>query len=388
MGSILRVAIVRTTLHKGSGQVVHITELAKRLRKKGVQITILTRECWEDLSPINAVKVEFKGSNIPFIRHFGFMAKSTMLIKEFDIVHTQYHPGVFTGNFVRTLRKIPHVFTFHGYAPMRSWHNPKQKLKMFDHTLGTIMALHAKVDRIIAISYYIQNILTRFYKVDQAKISVIYNGVDIERFKPNIDGSILKTKYNLNDSPIILYLGRMDPYKGVQFLLRALPLVLEKVPTAKFIVAGATRFDKINIQDFVLSKRIRNSLIFTGYLSETEVPLLYAICDMFCYPSMWEGFGLTPAEAQASAKPVVAFNHCAIPEVVKNNETGILVEPKDHKKMAEAIIKLVKDMNLRKHMGNEARKRVEKLFTWDLSAKKTFEVYRNVVEDKGINIEN
>ncbi len=388
MGSILRVAMVRTTLHKGSGQVVHITELAKRLRKKGVQINIFTRECWEDLSPIKTVKVEFKGSSLPFIRHFGFMARSSMLIKEFDIVHTQYHPGVFTGNFVRTLRKIPHVFTFHGYAPMRSWQNPKQKLKMFDHTLGTIIALHAGVDRIIAISYYIQDILTRFYKFDQAKISVVYNGVDIERFQPNIDGSSLKTKYNLDDSPTILYLGRMDPYKGVQFLLRALPLVLEKVPNAKFIIAGATRFDRIRVQDFVLSKKIRNSLIFTGYVSEAEVPLLYAICDMFCYPSLWEGFGLTPAEAQASGKPVVAFNHCAIPEVVKNNETGILVEPKDDKKMAEAIIKLLKDMNLRKFMGNQGRKRVERHFTWDLSAKKTFEVYQNVVEDKGINVEN
>jgi glycosyltransferase involved in cell wall biosynthesis len=380
--------MVRTTLHKGSGQVVHMAELAKRLGEKGVQINIFTRECLEDLSPIKTVKVEFKGSSLPFIRHFGFMARSSALIKEFDIVHTQYHPGVFTGNFVRTLRKIPHVFTFHGYAPIRYWHNPKQKLKMFDHTLGTIMALHAGIDRIIAISYYIQDILTRFYKFDQAKISVIHNGVDIERFQPNINGSILKTKYDLDDSPTILYLGRMDPYKGVQFLLRALPIVLEKAPTAKFIIAGATRFDKITVQDFVLSKKMRNSLIFTGYVSEAEVPLLYAICDVFCYPSMWEGFGLTPAEAQASGKPVVAFNHCAIPEVVKNNETGILVEPKDHKKMAEAIIKLVKDMNLRKHMGNEARKRVEKLFTWDLSAKKTFEVYRNVVEDKGINIEN
>lgn len=380
--------MVRTTLHKGSGQVVHITELAKRLRKKGVQINIFTRECWEDLSPIKTVKVEFKGSSLPFIRHFGFMARSSMLIKEFDIVHTQYHPGVFTGNFVRTLRKIPHVFTFHGYAPMRSWQNPKQKLKMFDHTLGTIIALHAGVDRIIAISYYIQDILTRFYKFDQAKISVVYNGVDIERFQPNIDGSSLKTKYNLDDSPTILYLGRMDPYKGVQFLLRALPLVLEKVPNAKFIIAGATRFDRIRVQDFVLSKKIRNSLIFTGYVSEAEVPLLYAICDMFCYPSLWEGFGLTPAEAQASGKPVVAFNHCAIPEVVKNNETGILVEPKDDKKMAEAIIKLLKDMNLCKFMGNQGRKRVERHFTWDLSAKKTFEVYQNVVEDKGINVEN
>ncbi|MCW4043350.1 MAG: glycosyltransferase family 4 protein, partial [Candidatus Bathyarchaeota archaeon] len=292
-----------------------------------------------------------------------------------------YHPAIFTGNFVRALRNIPHVFTFHGYAPMRSWYNPKQRLKMLDHTIGTIMALHTGVDRVISISSYIKDVLLRFYKVNPEKISVIYNGVDIDRFQPDHNASVLKEKYDLENFPTVLYLGRMDPYKGVQFLLKALPLILEELPHAKFIIGGATRFDRIRLKDLTLSKKMRKSLIFTGYLSKEEVPLLYALCDVFCYPSMWEGFGLTPAEAQASGKPVVAFNHCAIPEIVKNSETGILVNPGDHYKMAEAIIQLLKDTDLRYSMGKEGRKRVEKLFTWDSCAEKTLEVYKLVTEE-------
>ena len=125
---------------------------------------------------------------------------------------------------------------------------------------------------------------------------------------------------------------------------------------------------------------MRKSIIFTGYISNEEVPLLYSLCDVFCYPSMWEGFGLTPAEAQSSGKPVVAFNHCAIPEIVKNNETGILVNPGDHHKMADAIIQLLKDTDLRYSMGKEGRKRVEKLFTWDSCAEKTLELYKLLAE--------
>ncbi|MBS7627114.1 glycosyltransferase family 4 protein, partial [Candidatus Bathyarchaeota archaeon] len=157
-------------------------------------------------------------------------------------------------------------------------------------------------------------------------------------------------------------------------------LVTEHIPNVKFIVAGGTRFDRMKIQNYITSGKIRRSIIFTGYLPGSEVPLLYSACDVFCYPSMWEGFGLTPAEAQASAKPVVAFNHCAIPEVVKNNETGILVNPRDHKGLAEAIVKLLRDPDLRREMGEEGRRRVERLFNWDNVVDKTVEVYRQVTE--------
>lgn len=379
----MRVAIVRTTLHKGSGQTIHIRELAKRLSNKGVEAKVFAREATGDISPVEPTEVKFRGSSIPFIRHFGFMAKCGMLVDRFDLVHTQYHPGIFAGNFVRTLRKIPHVFTFHGYAPIRSWTNPAQKLKMLDHTLGTIIALHSGVDRVIAISQYIKKILIEFYHFDKARISLIYNGVDVERFRPGIDGSSVRVRYGIHDSPTVLYLGRMDPYKGVQFLLRAAPIVLQELPNAKFVVAGGTRFDQVKIQDLTSSPKIRNALVFTGYVPEGDVPSLYAACDVFCYPSLWEGFGLTPAEAQASAKPVVAFNHCAIPEVVRDGETGMLVRPKGHRELAKALVRLLKDPSLRQAMGVEGRRRVQRLFNWDLATEKTLEVYKQAIESKG-----
>ena len=376
----MKVAIVRSTLHKGSGQTVHIRELTKRLSSKGVEVEVFTREHMGDISPVRVAKVKFRGSNINFIRHFGFMAKCGMMIDDFDLTHTQYHPGIFVGNFVRALKKIPHVFTFHGFAPIRSWTNPTQRLKMLDHTLGTMIALHSGVDKVIAISRYIQNSLVKFYNVDEGKISLVHNGVDIKRFNPRIDGSSVRAKYGIAEDPAILYMGRMDPYKGVQFLLKAIPLVLNEIPNARFIIAGGTRYDQVKINHLLSSSKIHNALVFTGYVEESEVPLLYAACDIFCYPSMWEGFGLTPAEAQASAKPVVAFNHCAIPEVVKNGETGILARPGDSRELGKAMIQLLRDLRLREAMGQAGRSRVEKFFSWDLAARKTLEVYKEVVE--------
>ncbi|MBS7650616.1 MAG: glycosyltransferase family 4 protein [Candidatus Bathyarchaeia archaeon] len=374
--------MIRTTLHRGSGQVVHIRELSKRLLRRGVDVRVFTFKATEDISQVEVEAVRFKGSNIPLIRNLGFTARCGILIKSFDLIHTQYHPAIITGNLVHALRGIPHIFTFHGYAPIRSWRNPVQKLKMIDHTLGTLIALRLGVTRVIAVSHYLKRILMKRYRLDESRISVIHNGVDLEMFKPRMDVEDLKKRYGISDSPSVLYLGRMDPYKGVDYFLRAAHIVIEQIPKAKFIIAGGSRFDRLKVQDYLTSSKIRRSIIVTGYLPESEIPLLYSACEVFCYPSMWEGFGLTPAEAQATAKPVVAFNHCAIPEVVKHGETGILVDPGDYNGLAEAIVRLLRDHDLRRRMGEEGRRRVERLFNWDEAADKTVEVYRHVAESR------
>ena len=206
-----------------------------------------------------------------------------------------------------------------------------------------------------------------------------YNGVDTERFNPKVNGDNIRKAYELGESPVVLYLGRLAPYKGVQFLIEAIPLVLKEVPKAKFLIGGAIRYDTPDLWRLVKKLRIKKATIFAGYVPDDVVPNFYACCDVFCYPSLWEGFGLTPAEAQACGKPVVAFNTCAIPEVVENNRTGLLVEPKNVGALADALISLLKDKERRVRMGLEARKRVLRLFSWDKAAEQTLQVYREVL---------
>ncbi|NIR86886.1 glycosyltransferase family 4 protein, partial [Candidatus Bathyarchaeota archaeon] len=147
----------------------------------------------------------------------------------------------------------------------------------------------------------------------------------------------------------------------------------------KFLISGAMRYDITDLGRLIKRLNVENSVVFTGYISNREVPNLYACCDVFCYPSLWEGFGLTPAEAQACGKPVVAFNTCAIPEVVKDEHTGLLVEQRNVKALAKALISLLHDRELRFRMGLEARERVLQLFSWDKAAEQTLQVYHEVV---------
>ncbi|MEM3601272.1 MAG: glycosyltransferase family 4 protein [Candidatus Bathyarchaeia archaeon] len=377
----MKVAIVRASLHRGSGQVVHIKELGRRLQKLGHEVCIFAREVEGKNFPRFRL-VKFFFDDIPFIRHFGFAFKAGLAMRNFDVIHTQYHPCIFAGNVGSFLKK-PHVFTFHGFTPAKVWKNPRQKIKMIDHQIGTNLALRMGVDRVIAVSNYLKKELVKFYKFDAEKIHVIYNGVDTERFNPKIDGWSIREKYGIGSKPIVLFLGRLAPYKGPQYLIRAAPQILKEIPDATFVIAGSGRYEVPQLKLLVKKLHVEKAFIFTGYVADQEIPYMYAACDVFCYPSLWEGFGLTPAEAQACGKPVVAFNTSAIPEVVINRKTGILAAPKDCKELADAIVQLLSDKNTRNKMGLMGWERVRKLFSWDNVAKETEKIYEKVLESRG-----
>jgi len=379
----LRIAIVRASLHKGSGQTVYIRELANQLQLLGNDVVVFARSVETDMSPVRARQVSFLLDDAPYIRHLGFAARCGSIVSDYDVVHSQYHPCIFVGNYAHEIKDIPHVFTYHGFAPVQEWTNPFQKMKMIDHRVGTFFALRFGVDQIIAVSSFLKNELVQTYKYDASRVHVVYNGVDLERFNPSIDGEEVKERYGIANSPLVLFVGRLAPYKGIRFLMMAIPRVLQRVPNVRFLVVGSARYDLARMNEFFKTPGIRKSVLFSGYVPDKDLPKMYAACDVFCYPSLWEGFGLTPAEAQACGKPVVAFKTCAIPEVVKDGETGILVPPRDYNELARAICDLLLDEGVRLKMGENARKRAEKVFSWYRVAKQTLQVYERAIQSHG-----
>lgn len=374
----LRIAILRCTLHKGSGQVLHITELAKGLQSLGHNVIVFSREVEIKARDVPIRELSFPGESVPFFRNFVFPLRCLRSFEKFDIVHTQYHPAIVVGNVAKKTLGKPHVFTYHGFAPVRIWRNPRQRIKMVDHRVGTFFALRFGVDRIITVSQFLKRELVISYKFNENMIHVIYNGVDKERFNPKVEGGEVRRKYGLGDAPVVLYLGRLAPYKGVHYLVKAIPLILRVKPGVKFLIAGSRRYDMLNLPGMAESLGVRRSVIFTGFIPDKLVPKFYACCDISCYPSLWEGFGLPVAEAGATGKPVVAFRVGAIPEVVENGLTGLLVEP-DHTQLAEAVIALLEDEEMRRKMGREARNRVSQLFSWRRMVEKTLKVYEEVL---------
>jgi len=172
----------------------------------------------------------------------------------------------------------------------------------------------------------------------------------------------------------ILFIGEIRHSKGISFLVDAFKLVREEVPSAKLHVFGK------NSNENLLKKIISTDGIKYHGTTKNVFPYLRG-CDIFAFPSYSESFGLVLLEAQSCGKPVIAFNTTAIPEVVKNNETGFLVEKKDINDFVEKTIFLLKNPDKSKKMG-QAGKNFSKKFNWEKSAKEYLKVFEEVISSK------
>lgn len=187
------------------------------------------------------------------------------------------------------------------------------------------------------------------------KIVVINSGVELEDYRDVvIDGQELRDQLKLEkDKPIVGMIGRLEPVKGPQYLIEAAKLVIEDFPKISFLIAGEGSLrNELEMQ--CKNANILDKIVFTGW--REDIPEILSTLDILVLPSLNEAVGRILIEAGASGIPVVASSVGGVPEIVNNNQTGILVRPKDPYIMAQAIISLLKDKEKRKKMGQAAQK--------------------------------
>lgn len=218
-----------------------------------------------------------------------------------------------------------------------------------------------KADRIIAVSYYTRNMLVERYGIDGKKIRVVHNAVN-----PIGEGR--------KKEKIVLYLGRLAIQKGVEFFLRSAKKVLEK-EDCRFVVAGSGEMLPSLIH-LSISLGISDKVMFTGPLTEEEVKHIYRISSVYVLPSVSEPFGITALEAITAGTPVIVSKNSGVAEILRNCLT---VDFWDVDEMANKIIALLRYDALRNTIKENAKKEA-RFFTWDRTARKTIEVYREVIE--------
>jgi len=227
-----------------------------------------------------------------------------------------------------------------------------------------------RASHIIAVSQHTKNDLIKYLKIPDNRISVVYNGVDHNIFKP----------YNIKllDKPYILYVGSERPRKNLGRLFEAFAKLKKEFPELKLLKVGASgrsekyRRDTIKKLD---SLKITQDIIFVDHLSELDLAHYYSSATLLAYPSLYEGFGLPPLEAMACGCPVITSNTSSLPEVV--GEAGIMVNPYDTNSLVQAMRRVLTDDKLRDDM---VRKGLEqsKRFSWEKTARQTLEVYEKV----------
>lgn len=237
-------------------------------------------------------------------------------------------------------------------------------------------------ERVVVPSQFFKRSVVANLRIPEERVLVIPNGLNLMRFNPKVQGDEVRHKYGLGNSPVILFVGRICPEKGVDFLLKSISLIQKSGRDVKLLLVGPLTgglFEE-RLRRFISKLRLRN-VIFTGAVDVfEELPKIYAACDVFSCPSAWEeASGNVAIEAMASGKPVVATRSGGLPEAVVDGETGYIVPKMQEKELARALIEILEDDDLKKRMGRAARKRAEESFSWDTAATRYIKLYEEVI---------
>lgn len=238
-----------------------------------------------------------------------------------------------------------------------------------------------KSDCIITISEFSKREIMKYYDVPEDKIEIVYCGISTDHFKKSTDmdqvSSVLN-KYNIKRN-YFLYLGTLEPRKNIENLVKAYDLFLsnndDKTQVPLLVIAGGKGWAYQSIYDLVKKLKLDNQVIFTGYVSDDEAPILMSNAYAFCYPSLYEGFGMPPLEAMACGVPVITSNVASLPEVA--GDAAIYVDPYSVDSIESALQNIFENKEKRDELIQLGYKRV-KLFSWENSCKKLNEIYKNL----------
>ncbi len=233
---------------------------------------------------------------------------------------------------------------------------------------------------IVTISEYSKKKILEHYHVDPSKIRLVPNGVDTDRFKPGGNCSQIRSRLNIGNRQVVLFVGRLIPRKGLTYLIQAAKTVVQHNKNALFLIVGNGPLKNSLIKQ-VKTERLTANFAFLGDVSENDLTELYRCADVFAFPSIQEGQGIALLEAQATAKPVVAFNVSGVVEAIQPGKTALLAKSGNSDELAEALLKLLFDENLNLKMGTAGREFVCRELSWDMCAKKMLAVYHEAIEN-------
>jgi len=207
--------------------------------------------------------------------------------------------------------------------------------------------------------------------IEKDRISLLGDGVNPQDFS-NSDPQKFRSRYDIGDSPVVLFVGRKERWKGIDTLVDSMGIVWKKFPQAKLIVAGTrTSYSKaIEKKVFSLDAKKRKNIILIDNFEDSEKSDLFASCDMFAMPSRVESLGIAYLEAWASGKPVIGCRIGAVVSLIEQGKDGLLVEYGNHHELASAILKLMGNEDLGRKLGQNGKKKACGKYTWDIITKR------------------
>ncbi len=388
MTDSLSIAVIATQVGKTPKDITYsfVFDEIYRLAKRGLRIHVIRQVVEKDLISYGIYYHGIKDSIYPavfkeILKNIGLyplisLARSprgllyenlySLRVKEIvkmyniDLVHAHFaYPAGFIGLLAKKEIKKPLVVTLHGYDILVE---PTVRYgirlkKRYDVIIRRVLNY---ADAIIVASKAVYNEASKLCKVKR-KIHIIPNGVDTKRFNPNIDGSILRKKLNIEDKFVVFTAKYHRPPYGIEYLISSIPIVLKKRKDVIFVIGGDGPLRPC-FERLVLKLGVKNNVIFTGMISREYMPYYYAMSDVVVIPSLQEAWGLIVTEAMATGKPVIGTKVGGIVDQIIDGYNGFLVPPRDPKAIADKILWFIENPKEVKRMGLNARRFVEKNF--------------------------
>jgi glycosyltransferase involved in cell wall biosynthesis len=302
--------------------------------------------------------------------------------EKFDIVHTHTPKPGLLGQLAAKFARTPIVInTIHGFY----FHDNMNRLWRSFYILVEKIAARCS-DAIL--SQNSEDISTALKEkiCPESKIDYLGNGIDIHHFdRRRLSSQLIEAKkqeFGLINVPVVGFVGRLVVEKGLLVLMKAAPIVIDKIPDVKFLIIGPLDNEKNDaIQPEIIGQYgLENHFVFLG--QRQDMPELYALMNVFVLPSYREGFPRAPMEASAMAIPSIVSDIRGCRETVVDHETGLFVPIGDHISLAQAIILLLNDPITAEKMGDKARALAVKKFDENEVFKRVDQKYLELIDKK------
>ena len=369
IGSEFRVLILGTNLEVG-GDTISTVRLARGLQSRGHQVFYMSRG--------GILQNELAESGIPHIdasvsahNPLGLMCAMLRIMRflrhtDVDVVHIQ------------TASSIPIAYvasrTTSRLRPAVVWHN--RGIRRATYLFG-VRLFGLLLDFVISISDYERGVVIK-HGLSPGKVQRVYHGIHLDKPPSGLDITGLRNEFGLAaDAQVVAMISRFQRAKGHRYFLEAAASVSSEVPEARFLIVGGGphRFED-ELKSLATELKIREKVVFTGI--RRDMYGIYSITDLVVHPSEWESLCNVLIEAMYMGKPIVTTSCAVMPEVVLDGRTGILVPPRDSARLAEGILRLLRDKKLAEQMGRAGRERAGRLFTIERQLSDVEEIYSSV----------
>jgi glycosyltransferase involved in cell wall biosynthesis len=360
-----------------------VLNLSRELVRKGHKVTVLTSsDSWdrvpEEIDGIRIMRLPclFKlGYTSPFLPSFLLESIRT---DPCDVIHAHIPDGFLSASspIVSMMKSCPLVLTVHNF-PLGETPSKLVLSRVLEYLLQ--FALY-QADRI-----FVHNnscVLLPQLRELRRKICVTPLGVDLKKFNPEIDGSLVRSELGLDSDPVILFVSVLDQahwYKGLRLLIRSMRHLDPNMRDTKLVVVGSG--DSLEeYRSYAKKLSIEERIIFTGYVQDSVLPNYYASSNLVVLPSVsrLEGFGLVVAEGMASGKSTIVSHLAGISDFLSGGTDTNILRSLDEYTLAETISCLLKDDKRRKLMGRRARETAESKFDWTRITEQILREYEQV----------